>query len=754
MTTMTKQPGPASFASRFKAVLLGISGQPTGMDALEPRCMLAGTPLPTLADLENPNNSVVRLETNYGDIDIELFNSQAPITVANYLNYVTSGRLDETFFHRSDIDFVLQGGGFGFTDDTGFFEVSSDAPIIREITGRSNVARTVAMARAGINTATSQFFVNYVDNLTLNPTGPDNGFAVFGRIIQGWDVVMSIQGLRPENITAVPPIFEQDEQLAINFLTTPVANSYVIGQPVLPSDLVQLINAEVIKPASVNGFYAQQLIMPEGFRSDNTVENLEVFNPNAAAATYQVIVHYENGVRDSVIASGTIASGAKLRIRLSDSGDATLNAVRANTPYAIVIQTALPDGTANPQPISGSVNRVDYNADTSEGMFNTAGYADEDLQTWDFGLIERNALSSEYLSWVSMTDEAGRVTVTLIGETSTTNFVFDLDAYRRGGMAFDDYTSIAAGFYSVRLTSTVPIVAFASDWDIPASGQPFATSYTPGFGIMGLPGGGSPVGGIADAVLQAGFVSTISLSNPGSTVAVVTMSLWRNNRAEGEDPITRIRILTAQSRFDYTLTDELGIPAGESFTVTYSAGSAQIAAQYTSVDQVGRNQSGDKRADGVATMLVNRIPPVTYFGDGEVDPDRTNGTQSERISIFNPFSDTAIALNYTVRYHFADGTSIDAFTGSLGARQRVALTTQSAPAVLEKAGSGTQFRNYAISVLAVPTTPGTGISLPSQLSGLVQLTRTDTQTGRSVTSTGAASGAGFDLDDPIFGIGG
>lgn len=743
-----------STASRVEAiirrVLTGTAGKAqSSMDALEPRCMLAGTPLPTLGMLESSNNTVVRFETSMGDVDIELFNSQAPITVANFLNYVTTGRYDNTIFHRNAISpnpFVLQGGGFSYSNTGGLTQQTTDAPIVRETTGKLNVARTLSMARTGaINSATNQFFINYVTNSFLDPTSASNGYAVFGRVIQGWDVVTGIQNLRSLNQTGNTSFSGSPAASAMNEF--PVTNTYVTGAPITEAVTIRIINAEIIKPAAVNGFFSQSVVMPEGFRSARTTETMEIFNPNSATATYQVIARFENGSRDKVIFSGSLSSGTTRRLRISDAGDSTLNVVRSNTPYSLILQTALPNGTPNAKPVSGTVNRTDYNASTAEAMFNPAGYSDTQLRTWDFARVERAATSREFLSWVNLDDSKGVVTVTLLTGSSSQTFTFSVGEYRRGGMSFFERTSIPAGVKSIRLTSTVPIAAFMSDWDVPAAGQAPATSYTPGFGTMGLPGGGATSGGIAEAVIRTNFSSILSISNPTNTLASVTLKFWRTGRAATDQPITRLQSVSANSRFDFVMTSSgLGIALGENFTVTYSSGNAAIALQYTSFDTAGRNQSGTKKADGISTMFAARLAPVTYFTGGQIDPTRNNGTQAETLSIFNPFAGSTKILNYTVRYHFSDGTSIDAFTGQLGANQRATHATLSSTAVRNKANSGGQFRNYTISVLA---STGSGQTLTT-VAGLVQLTRMDTTLGRSVTTTGSASGFGFSFGDSIF----
>jgi peptidyl-prolyl cis-trans isomerase A (cyclophilin A) len=139
---------------------------------------------------------VVVLKTSLGDIEIQLDPKNAPITTANFLAYVDKKFYDGTIFHRVVRGFVAQGGGFT-ADGT---EKQTDAPIINEATnGLHNVRGTISMARTNDpNSATSQFFLNFVDNSTgkLDPGGySPEGYAVFGKIIKGLDVLDKIEAL-------------------------------------------------------------------------------------------------------------------------------------------------------------------------------------------------------------------------------------------------------------------------------------------------------------------------------------------------------------------------------------------------------------------------------------------------------------------------------------------------------------------------------------------------------------------------------
>jgi len=132
----------------------------------------------------------VKLTTSLGDVIIQLNPEKAPISSANFLTYVNEGFYNGTIFHRVIPDFMAQGGGF----DTGFNQKAVHAPIKNEANnGLSNKRGTVAMARTNVpDSATAQFFINYKDNTFLNHTSPTPngwGYAVFGEVIEGMDVV-------------------------------------------------------------------------------------------------------------------------------------------------------------------------------------------------------------------------------------------------------------------------------------------------------------------------------------------------------------------------------------------------------------------------------------------------------------------------------------------------------------------------------------------------------------------------------------
>jgi cyclophilin family peptidyl-prolyl cis-trans isomerase len=142
-------------------------------------------------------NPVVVMKTNMGDVEIELFQDKAPVTVANFLSYVNKGFYNGTIFHRVMGNFMIQGGGF----TPGMKEKKTSSPIKNEANnGLKNLAGTVAMARtADVNSATSQFFINVLNNPSLDyksSTSDGFGYCVFGKVIKGMDVVGKIRSVQ------------------------------------------------------------------------------------------------------------------------------------------------------------------------------------------------------------------------------------------------------------------------------------------------------------------------------------------------------------------------------------------------------------------------------------------------------------------------------------------------------------------------------------------------------------------------------
>ena len=140
---------------------------------------------------------MITIVTNHGDIVVELFEEAAPVSCENFRRYVSDGFYNDTVFHRVIPNFMIQGGGMAA--DMG--RKDTHEPIENEAAnGQKNLRGTLAMARTGeIHSATSQFFINLRDNAFLDHGDRDFGYAVFGRVVDGMDVVDAIAGVPTGN---------------------------------------------------------------------------------------------------------------------------------------------------------------------------------------------------------------------------------------------------------------------------------------------------------------------------------------------------------------------------------------------------------------------------------------------------------------------------------------------------------------------------------------------------------------------------
>ena len=158
-------------------------------------------PLSLQAEEAAADNVHVLMKTTAGEIELELDRSKAPVSVDNFLTYVESKHYDGTIFHRVIRDFMIQGGGFG----ADMRQKATLPPIKNEAeNGLKNTRGSIAMARTSvIDSATSQFFINVKDNNFLDHGSRDFGYAVFGKVVKGMDVVDAI-AISPTGARDIP----------------------------------------------------------------------------------------------------------------------------------------------------------------------------------------------------------------------------------------------------------------------------------------------------------------------------------------------------------------------------------------------------------------------------------------------------------------------------------------------------------------------------------------------------------------------
>lgn len=676
--------------------------------------------LPPTSAMQNNLNTVVRVLTNQGAIDIELYDRggppngfAAPLTTTNFLKYVNTGRLDNTFFHRMIAGFVLQGGGFADdpTSSPQYAAVTTDPAVQNEFSStRSNIERTVAMAKLGgdPNSATSQWFFNLGNNAG-NLDTQNGGFTVFGRVIQGWNVVTTIAGFQTRDLN--------------NFLGGDAFGQVPISGP-NNTDLIRIIDAEVIKPRDQVEFLTNEVFFPDGFRSGRIVSTVEMTNldPNAVSQ-YEIIGRFETGTRDKVISSGVLQPGQHLEVIVSRGGSPGINNVKGGAPFAYMIRSS--------KPVSAALNHKDFGASASESFFQATPFTDTQLETWTFGGGRKGIGISSYLVWENLSSTANTVTVTFFPEgLPSWTIVKTTQPFRRGGLNIAQLLSVPDGIFSIQITSSGPIVAALSQY----RAAPARASLE-----LGVVTGGNTEGILPGAYIASTGQATISGLYTGSTSPLVTIDfqfiLSDGTILTNTTPFT-LGTGVRQRSFNIAQSN-VALPTNQFFTIRYKVrnASAPVTLAYYSVTASG---------DAIATPFQTVSNKELNFSDGFTDPTN-NATDRETLSIFNPYADNATAVTYTVKFHFTDSPDDEIVvpvngSGSINGSRRIDINTRDLTEVMTRITSGTQFRHYTISVSASFTVSGNA----ADGAVFAQITRLD-PAGNAITS-----GPTLDATAPLF----
>ena len=679
-----------------------LSRRDSFVEQLESRTLFGASPFPTLGSLENPNNTVVRIDTTYGDIDIELFDSVTPVTVNNFLQYVRDGDYDQTFFHRLASNFVLQGGGFRYDGLPGqtpaMTAVPQDAQIVNEFQ-RSNLARTIAMAKlaapedggppnGGPNSATNQWFINLGDN-SGNLDSQNGGFTVFGRVLgdASWAVVQTITGLTVRNLSSTAPF--NNPLYSSNFSTTPVTTTSTPGANPPEDTVVRLRDVEIIKARNVQAFYTNSFYYPEGFTGSTISEFLPIGNPTNATVNYQVIVRSEvtNGdistttgwFRDRVISTGSIAARSRGGITISQFGEGGLpgmnDLVPQGVPYSVEIRST---GELAP-----TLSHYDFGTSTGEAFTTSLN------STWGFAQAQKlNGSVFDFLVWSNPNATAANIAITFYFQSSPSVTVnVTTDAFRRGGFAFENVSQIPDNtIFAARMVSDVPIVAALSHFD----NRGDQTGSTQ----LGTPGNGSEVGILPGAVGGPGVTQTISFLNPNSTAAVISMILrFEGPTAEVSVPIT---ILSANRRTDVNLATFANsrVQAGEPFSVRYSVTPAGLGVYATS--------SVTAFTDVASTPVAILAATQWNFGEGFMDPARASVNVFETFSLYNPnsqfFTGQNTTANVTINFIYTDGFVL-AQNATITGGGRFEMNVDENQAVLDQGTNNNRFF-YSVQIVS------------------------------------------------------
>jgi cyclophilin family peptidyl-prolyl cis-trans isomerase len=637
--------------------------------------MLVG--MPPHASLENVFASVVRMNTNMGNIDIELYDGTAPNTVNNFKRYIAAGRLDETIFHRSEPGFVLQGGGFKFQNGVGATPVQTYAPVNNEFS-RLNLARTISMAKlpGDPNSATSQFFINLVNNPNLDTQ--NGGFTVFGKVVRGWNIVEAIAGLQTRNLNQ-----QLNGTVVGPFDNVPTRPNYDPVAGPSEASLVRIIDIELIKTAGSARYYIHTTHIPEGFRGAQVVERIDLQNMDRDIFNfYQVLVRYETGERDQVITSGVLQAGERRSFKISDFNFPNYNIVRANVPYSIEVRSS--------RAMAASLNHRDFGITLDESLTAILNIRQAELQKWNIPGGEKGTGFQSYITYQNLTPNYVTLNMAVHSEDGTTRFIQRvLKPYRRGGLEVHNIGVVPNGRFNVQINASGPIVAGISQYKIGTTGA--TTNASTSTGAINT---GSTLGVVAGAIIPSQGQSFVDLyyTAPAPGAIFVDLEYILSNG----QTLTSLPVLltTGQrsARVDLALANP-SIPKDQFFTIRYTARgqAAPVAARFTS------RQGGDEMSLAFQTASTRTMA----FADGFTDPTIVGtGGMRETISVFNPYVETNVLFFYQLVFQFSDGSLIWAPLQGLSASARRDHVAYDIPDVKAKIDSNPAFRFYSVQVIS------------------------------------------------------
>lgn len=679
------------------------------LEALESRRLLSipDSP-PDIALLEDPNNPVVRFETDLGRIDIEVLAGDAPIAAANFIQRIEAGLTDLSFFHSLTPDAMpdaLGGGLYRLVGDQP--DLLTQTLGIDAATARTNAERTLAAPRLGamMDGTDGRWIINLADT-----PARDSQFIVFARIIAGWDVVQTIAGLMTEDYGAAAPALTH-----VPVITT--------GAPLGEAVTVEIIDADRIKPQGVEEYWTQSIVYPEGYAGEHKREVLSISAFGDFDIEYEITVRYETGAaRDVVIDAGTLAAGRRFDLVLSDGADTAADLVFADVPYAIEVRAVgVPSGMATPpdEVVSATIERSDGffrhpepltpdsgAPSSAESFFNPAPHADTDLRSWVLGPVEgidsftledRTRIISRqvFITWLNLTAETTTVTVTLLGGATPLTMNFALDPLRRGGAAIHtelfEGSGVTGFFEGVTVQSTRPIAVqfsgYAQVRDDLTSGA--IEQYRSAFSALAIPGGGATAG-ILPIIGETVYI------NPGPAPVDVTIEVIN---ADGFVDVHEIDNLLPNEPALGPDLDLLSIDA--------------VAIRYTSTGPIGAFLLDDitvglSRVTPFQTDLANTL----HFAGGA--PEAIGDTWE--LSVYNPWMETA-ATRFQVRFTFDDGTELNTTILNFGddGYRTLRLTDSELIAVRAKFQTGAE--NFSIRIVSVD--PGGTLGAGAELGAIL-----------------------------------
>lgn len=398
------------------------------------------------------------------------------------------------------------------------------------------------------------------------------------------------------------------------------------------------------------------LYYPEGWTGSTIREFVSIANPNDRDVNYSVYLRYETGDLQTLVATGSIAAGARGGVTISNGSEGFAAGVRPGTPYALVIES---DG-----PLGATMAHYDFDASLGDS------FSGRTSDTWAFPRIERLPGSVlDFLLFYNPNNFDVDVTYTVYPQGGGAPIVLTqtVGALRRSGVNVNDTAEIPVGISAVTVTSRASSDADQSRFiGIVASLSHYDTSLgASGYGYLGDPDGGSTRGAIPSITTSGQIASEITLYNPGASPATVNLT-GVYTRAALPD-LNRSVDIPPRSTVVLTGTD-LGLISDQPAGIRFDSNVPIVAA-------VAEKQLGD--ANG--TLIPSSAGTNYFFGDAFINPALAGQLYFETLNIFNPASVTATV---TIRLLFTDSEFIDV-NRTIGPRGFAEVRLHELPALID-----------------------------------------------------------------------
>lgn len=367
---------------------------------------------------------------------------------------------------------------------------------------------------------------------------------------------------------------------------------------------------------------------PEGYASASIREFVSISNSNTYEVNYTVLVRYEIGELGGVITTGTIAPGSRGGVTLSDGQNGTIAGLRSDTPYSIIIES---DG-----PLGATLAHYDFGSSVGDAFTETTSFR------WDFARVERVPGSVfDFLVWYNPNTIDAEITITAQTGGAPISVTQVVPAGRRGGVSINDIPTFPTGIFGVTVTAAFPNALPADQAQlrgIVAAQSHYDASSGSGFGIIGDATGGATKGVLPSLTNGDGIVGEITLFNPGSLPASVTLN-GNYTRTPALPAVTRSLEIPAFSRVSLR-GSQLNLVANQPIGLTYTSNvPVVVLAQET------------QRGDANATAAATQAGTAFYFGDAFINTVVAGQLYFETLAFSNP---AAIDTTVNVRLLFSD----------------------------------------------------------------------------------------------------